>query len=90
MFGGETVPEGVALLADIDWSIGMLRTVTNVTGDAVVCGLVAHLCPIEDALEMEGVMSAANLTTDTTEVDETKKMMMDGSSEDVQSEENLG
>ena len=39
----------------------MLRTVTNVTGDAVVCGLVAHMCPIEDAEQMAGVMEAAKL-----------------------------
>lgn len=39
----------------------MLRTVTNVTGDAVVCGLVAHFCPIENMEDMATVMDAAKM-----------------------------
>jgi hypothetical protein len=42
------------------WSIGSLRTVTNVSGDAVVCVSVAHLCPIEEE-NMEDLMKAAHL-----------------------------
>lgn len=33
---------------------------TNVTGDAVVCAMVAHLCPIDEE-NMDDLMKAANL-----------------------------
>lgn len=61
MFGGDTVPQGIPFLAAIDWFIGSLRTVTNITGDSVVCALVATLCPIENEHGMEDMMKAAKL-----------------------------
>jgi Na+/H+-dicarboxylate symporter len=60
VFGTEGVPKGIPFLAAVDWFVGSLRTVTNVTGDAVVCALVAHLCPIDEE-NMDGLMEAAHL-----------------------------
>jgi hypothetical protein len=61
VFGGNTIPKGIPFLAGIDWFIGSLRTVTNVTGDAVVCAMVANLCPISEGSEMDQMMKASNL-----------------------------
>ena len=41
-FGTTGTPEGFSFILAIDWFQDRLRTALNVTGDAVVCGLVAH------------------------------------------------
>lgn len=51
VFGTTGTPHGISFLAAIDWLIGSLRTVTNVTGDAVVCGMIRHLCPFDEEEE---------------------------------------
>ena len=39
------------LKSNSDWFMDRLRTTLNVTGDAVVCGMVAHLTNSDDLLE---------------------------------------
>lgn len=42
VFGTTGTPDGFSFILAIDWFMDRLRTVVNVTGDAVVTGLVAH------------------------------------------------
>merc|ERR1712125_37116 len=48
VFGGSGTPSGFAYLLAIDWFMDRCRTVTNVTGDCIVTGIVAHRCPIDE------------------------------------------
>jgi len=43
VFNTSGIPDGFALIFVIDWFMDRLRTTLNVTGDAVVCGMVAAL-----------------------------------------------
>merc|ERR1719297_436530 len=49
VFGGEGTPNGFAYILAIDWFMDRCCTVTNVTGDCIVTGIVAHRCPVDDA-----------------------------------------
>jgi Na+/H+-dicarboxylate symporter len=51
VFGTTGIPDGFSFVVAIDWFLDRCITVTNVTGDAMVCGMVSHLCPVND---MEG------------------------------------
>jgi len=53
VFNTTGIPEGFSFILAIDWFMDRCRTVVNVTGDTVVCGMVSHLCPVEEALAME-------------------------------------
>jgi Na+/H+-dicarboxylate symporter len=48
VFGTTGIPDGFSFVVAIDWFLDRCITVTNVTGDAMVCGMVAHLCPVND------------------------------------------
>lgn len=48
-FGTTGTPEGFSYILAIDWFMDRLRTSLNVTGDAVVCGLVAHTSGLSGA-----------------------------------------
>ena len=48
VFNTTGTPEGFSYILAIDWFMDRLRTVLNVTGDAVVAGMVAHACPMMD------------------------------------------
>lgn len=48
VFGTSGVPEGFSFVVAIDWFLDRLITVVNVTGDASVCGMISHICPIDD------------------------------------------
>merc|ERR1712029_641090 len=48
VFGGDGTPNGFAYILAIDWFMDRCRTVTNVTGDCIVTGIVAHRCPVDD------------------------------------------
>merc|ERR1712003_319019 len=41
------VPDGFGYIFAIDWFMDRMRTVTNITGDCIVTGIVAHRCPID-------------------------------------------
>jgi Na+/H+-dicarboxylate symporter len=49
VFGGEGTPNGFGYIFAIDWLMDRFRTVMNVTGDCVVAGIVAKVCPIDEA-----------------------------------------
>jgi Na+/H+-dicarboxylate symporter len=48
VFGGTGTPNGFGYIFAIDWFMDRMRTVTNVTGDCIVTGIVAHRCPIDE------------------------------------------
>jgi Na+/H+-dicarboxylate symporter len=50
VFNTTGTPDGFSYILAIDWFMDRLRTCLNVTGDAVVAGMVASLCD----MEMEG------------------------------------
>ncbi len=58
VFNTEGTPEGFSYILAIDWFMDRLRTTLNVTGDAVVAGMVAALTPIEEAETLEDGISA--------------------------------
>jgi Na+/H+-dicarboxylate symporter len=55
VFNTTGTPEGFSYILAIDWFMDRLRTTLNVTGDAVVTGMVSHLCPMDElaAVELE-------------------------------------
>ena len=42
------VPNGFQYIVAIDWLLDRFDTMLNVTGDSMVAGMVAHMCPMED------------------------------------------
>jgi len=48
VFNTTGTPNGFGYILAIDWFMDRCRTATNITGDCVVAGIVAHRCPIED------------------------------------------
>jgi Na+/H+-dicarboxylate symporter len=53
VFNTTGTPEGFSYILAIDWFMDRLRTVLNVTGDAVVAGMVAHICPMDAETSLE-------------------------------------
>lgn len=47
VFGGDGMPNGFGFIFAIDWFMDRMRTVTNVTGDCIVAGIVAHRNPMD-------------------------------------------
>ena len=47
VFGTTGTPDGFSFILAIDWFMDRCRTVTNVTGDAVVAGIVASTVPFD-------------------------------------------
>ena len=52
VFGTTGTPDGFSFILAIDWFMDRMRTVTNITGDAVVTGIVASRVPFDEAEEM--------------------------------------
>jgi Na+/H+-dicarboxylate symporter len=48
VFNATGTPDGFSYILAIDWFMDRLRTTLNVTGDAVVTGMVASLCEMEN------------------------------------------
>ena len=48
VFNTTGTPDGFGYIFAIDWFMDRMRTVTNVTGDCVVAGIVAHRCPMDE------------------------------------------
>jgi Na+/H+-dicarboxylate symporter len=51
VFEGSGMPNGFGYIFAIDWFMDRMRTVTNVTGDCIVSGIVAYRNPLD---EVEG------------------------------------
>lgn len=56
VFNTDGTPEGFSYILAIDWFMDRLRTTLNVTGDGVVCGMVAALTPLEEEAAMAKAM----------------------------------
>jgi len=56
------VPNGFGYIFAIDWFMDRMRTVTNITGDCIVTGIVAHRCPMDD--QEANNLGALNQTAD--------------------------
>jgi len=68
VFNTEGVPEGFSYILAIDWFMDRLRTTLNVTGDAVVSGMVAAMTPIEEKnATADGLKNADALKADDSE-----------------------
>jgi solute carrier family 1 (neutral amino acid transporter) protein 5 len=48
VFNTTGTPDGFSFIVAIDWFLDRLQTVVNVTGDGIVCGMVSHLCPLDE------------------------------------------
>ena len=75
VFNTTGTPEGFSYILAIDWFMDRLRTTLNVTGDAVVSGMVAHICPMDEMTTNELAIQAKNVE--------------DGPSSEEYSEENI-
>jgi Na+/H+-dicarboxylate symporter len=51
-------PDGFSFVVAIDWFLDRCITVTNVTGDAMVCGAVSHLCRLMRWMVMSSMVTA--------------------------------
>lgn len=60
VFSASGTPDGFSYILAIDWFMDRLRTTLNVTGDGVVAGMVAHLCPVDDETD-KGANSSEEL-----------------------------
>lgn len=60
VFNTEGTPEGFSYILAIDWFMDRLRTTLNVTGDAVVAGMVAALTPIEEEKAISETMEVGD------------------------------
>jgi Na+/H+-dicarboxylate symporter len=58
VFNTTGTPDGFSFILAIDWFMDRLRTTMNVSGDAVVAGIVAHLCPLAEQQSVVLVPSA--------------------------------
>lgn len=48
VFDATGMPNGFGYILAIDWFMDRCRTVTNVTGDCIVSGIVAYRCPVDE------------------------------------------
>lgn len=53
VFNTTGTPNGFEFIIPIDWFLGRMQTILNITGDAMVAGMVAHLCPDLAAVDQE-------------------------------------
>jgi solute carrier family 1 (neutral amino acid transporter) protein 5 len=60
VFNTTGTPDGFSFVVAIDWFLDRLQTVVNVTGDGIVCGMVAHLCPLEEEISKTDIPEANN------------------------------
>jgi Na+/H+-dicarboxylate symporter len=64
VFNTTGTPDGFSYILAIDWFMDRLRTTLNVTGDAVVAGMVASLCEMEDTDDVENVADDKVVSSD--------------------------
>jgi Na+/H+-dicarboxylate symporter len=69
VFNTTGTPDGFSYILAIDWFMDRLRTVLNVTGDAVVAGMVAHVCPIDENTPPKLESSASKMEASSNEED---------------------
>jgi Na+/H+-dicarboxylate symporter len=77
VFNTTGTPEGFSYILAIDWFMDRLRTTLNVTGDAVVSGMVAHVCKMEAEEtynELNGAKMEARSSEEESEEDARKEI----------------
>ncbi|XP_048354858.1 excitatory amino acid transporter 5-like [Sphaerodactylus townsendi] len=52
--------EDITLIIAVDWALDRLRTMTNVLGDALAAGIIAHLCQEDFAVRLPKEDSGSN------------------------------
>jgi Na+/H+-dicarboxylate symporter len=62
VFNTTGTPDGFPFIVAIDWFLDRLQTVVNVTGDGITCGIVSHLCPLDEAVGLRGDISSEELS----------------------------
>jgi Na+/H+-dicarboxylate symporter len=70
VFGTTGTPNGFGYIFAIDWFMDRCRTITNVTGDCVVAGIVGKVCPIDESLETSAVTDDGSGSPDSEKSDE--------------------
>jgi solute carrier family 1 (neutral amino acid transporter) protein 5 len=60
VFNTTGTPDGFPFIVAIDWFLDRCQTVVNVTGDGIVCGMVSHLCPLEELVDETVPAKAGN------------------------------
>jgi len=58
VFNSSGMPNGFGYIFAIDWFMDRMRTVTNVTGDCIVAGIVAYRNPLDEEVEHKGLDSS--------------------------------
>jgi len=58
VFNSSGMPNGFGYIFAIDWFMDRMRTVTNVTGDCIVAGIVAYRNPLDEEAEHKGLDSS--------------------------------
>ena len=66
VFGTTGVPEGFSYVVAIDFFLDRCITVVNVTGDAMVCGMISKLCGLSGEEEAAAMEKMAELPVDDT------------------------
>jgi Na+/H+-dicarboxylate symporter len=79
VFGTTGTPEGFSFILAIDWFMDRCRTVVNVTGDAVVTGIVAARVPFD-----ESTINELNAIEEIEETAGQKELTPDNSANDNQ------
>jgi len=51
VFGTHGASLGFSFIFAIDWLMDRGCTAVNVSGDSIVCGIISHICPLEDISE---------------------------------------
>lgn len=67
VFNTSGTPDGFSFILAIDWFMDRLRTTLNVSGDFVVAGLVAHVCPLDETDKMLGAGAVSSSDEDSEE-----------------------
>ncbi|KAL3905487.1 MAG: hypothetical protein SGILL_009659 [Bacillariaceae sp.] len=68
VFGTTGTPDGFGYIFAIDWLMDRFRTVTNVTGDCIVAGIVAHRVPIDEVSRLSNMDMVGKSNGSDTEV----------------------
>jgi len=61
VFGTTGIPDNFSYIVAIDFFLDRCITVVNVTGDAVVCGMIAKLCSEEHPVLPESIQKVVSL-----------------------------
>lgn len=70
VFGTTGIPDNFSYIVAIDFFLDRCITVVNVTGDAVVCGMIAKLCADDDTSELASIAEVVKVAGKSEEMEE--------------------